>query len=311
MVLALSASASAGEGIVPPAADAATSVAPPGDPAPGFAWGFFAAEMLVAGIAAFIIVRGRLYRPVPARLTPAEPQPIIPPVILLVGALVLFLAELLGSLTATHLLELDLERGTLGDHALAMLGHYGGFIAGILVLSVMIPGITRAVGLRFEPRDAASGVVGAALIIPVVLVIGGLGAIAASLIASWSGAPPPEPTAHEGLLRFVMSDDPATKWLFAALVVIGAPVAEETIYRGMIQTAFLRASRSPSAAILLASAIFTMMHVPIVEWFALPAIFALSIGLGVVAERTKRLAAPIIIHALFNLLNLGLALYGS
>lgn len=311
MILALSASAWAGGGSVAQAADAATSVAPPGDPAPGFAWGFFAAEMLVAGIAAFIIVRGRLYRPVPARLTPAEPQPIIPPVILLVGALVLFLSNLLGSLTAVHLLELDFERGTLGDHALAMLGHYGGFIAGLGVLAVMISGITRAVGLRFEPRDAASGVAGATLIIPVVLVIGALGAIAASLIASWSGEPPPEQTAHDGLLRFVMSDDASMKWLFAALVVIGAPVAEETVYRGMIQSAFLRASRSPAAAILLTSAIFTMMHATVVQWFALPAIFALSIGLGVVAERTRRLAAPIIIHALFNLLNLGLALYGS
>ena len=47
---------------------------------------------------------------------------------------------------------------------------------------------------------------------------------------------------------------------------------------------------------------FTAIHIP--YWHTLPSLFALSIALGYNYERTGRLLPPLLIHALFNAVNL-------
>jgi hypothetical protein len=54
----------------------------------------------------------------------------------------------------------------------------------------------------------------------------------------------------------------------------------------------------PLAPVLLTSALFAAVHLP--QWPAPIAIFFLSVGLGVVYQRTGSLIASFVMHALFN-----------
>lgn len=118
----------------------------------------------------------------------------------------------------------------------------------------------------------------------------------------------PEPVAHD-LLR-TMQDSPVDLWLVAisALVVLVTPLLEELLYRGLLQETLrtLGAGRWP--AILMASAVFALMHWQNTAPHAVVSLFVLSLGFGWAYERTGRLTAPIVMHMLFNLGNLGLAL---
>jgi membrane protease YdiL (CAAX protease family) len=115
---------------------------------------------------------------------------------------------------------------------------------------------------------------------------------------------------------------------FVSAVVL-APAAEELVFRGILQSwlvqFFRRGDRSlssdageapavppmapieepdpgpwhePLAPVLLTSALFAVIHLP--QWPAPIAIFFLSVGLGVVYQRTGSLVASFVMHALFN-----------
>jgi membrane protease YdiL (CAAX protease family) len=60
-------------------------------------------------------------------------------------------------------------------------------------------------------------------------------------------------------------------------------------------------------AILMASSIFALLHAGVAAWIAMPSLLALGIALGWLRVRTGGLIAPIIVHAAFNAMNLGLA----
>ena len=49
------------------------------------------------------------------------------------------------------------------------------------------------------------------------------------------------------------------------------------------------------------------MHAGAARWRALPALFVLSIGFGWIYEKTGRLWASIVMHVLFNAVNVVLA----
>lgn len=55
------------------------------------------------------------------------------------------------------------------------------------------------------------------------------------------------------------------------------------------------------AAVVLTSVLFAGAHAP--YWHAMPSLFALSMGMGLLLERTGSLAAPITVHLLFNAFN--------
>ena len=89
-------------------------------------------------------------------------------------------------------------------------------------------------------------------------------------------------------------------WLAAVLVstVVLAPLAEELLYRGLLQSMIRQHTSSPWPAILLTSAVFAASHFG--QCQDMPALFVLAVALGYNYERTGRLVAPILLHALFN-----------
>lgn len=87
-------------------------------------------------------------------------------------------------------------------------------------------------------------------------------------------------------------------WLvvLVAVVVVGAPLVEEIIYRGMIQQA-LHSRVDDVLAVVLAALFFALIHLQPVE---IPGLFAFGVVVGVCFMRTGRLGMPILVHMGFN-----------
>ena len=135
---------------------------------------------------------------------------------------------------------------------------------------------------------------------------------ALSLARQFAGLRPD--ATHEVLRQMQQSaDDPLALALLGAVAVIGAPVAEEVMFRGVVQTGLIagfahlakgdgRAVRW--SAILLTAAGFAWLHEP----WSRPLIFALAVGLGWAYERHGSLWVPVTLHVAFNGFNTLLAL---
>ncbi len=78
--------------------------------------------------------------------------------------------------------------------------------------------------------------------------------------------------------------------------VIATPIFEELLFRGLLQTSLRRISGSPVVAIFLASFAFAIVHP---DW-TVPAIFVLSLGIGLCYELSRNLIAAVVMHAAFN-----------
>jgi len=77
-----------------------------------------------------------------------------------------------------------------------------------------------------------------------------------------------------------------------------APVAEEVLFRGMLQSMLRRATASPWTAVVITSVIFGLIHYS--QPTAVLPLIILGAVLGYNYERTGRLLAPILLHAFFN-----------
>lgn len=89
-----------------------------------------------------------------------------------------------------------------------------------------------------------------------------------------------------------------------AMVVIGAPLVEEIVYRGMLQLPL--STRYPRvAAWLFVVALFTLIHFRPVEY---PGLFVFALVVGACTLITGRLGLSIIVHLAFNATGLALAL---
>lgn len=95
---------------------------------------------------------------------------------------------------------------------------------------------------------------------------------------------------------------PAWKLLIVVSAVVLAPIAEELLFRGLIQSMLRRYLASPWLAVVLTSMLFAGMHMG--QPKDAPALAALGVALGYNYERTGRLYPPMLMHALFNAVNM-------
>ncbi len=84
--------------------------------------------------------------------------------------------------------------------------------------------------------------------------------------------------------------------LFILIVAVGAPIAEEIFFRGLLQRSLLRRF-GPIAAVALSALIFGLTHFELLQ---LPALIGFGVVLGVLAVRTGRLGPGIFAHLSFN-----------
>jgi len=80
------------------------------------------------------------------------------------------------------------------------------------------------------------------------------------------------------------------------VVVIGAPLVEELVYRGFIQGG-LQNRIGSTWALIITSAWFTVVHLEPIEF---PGLFAIALVLGLCYRRTQRLGLSIVTHLAFN-----------
>lgn len=137
----------------------------------------------------------------------------------------------------------------------------------------------------------------------------GVGGVVAWLQAWW-GAEQPQ-LGHETLRSMAAAGTGSFWWwASAATAVVAAPVAEEWLYRGFLQQGLKATGMGVRWSVLLTAALFALVH-----WTALPegsrvtgllTLLILGIAWGGLYERTGRILAPAIAHALFNTANLAL-----
>lgn len=153
-------------------------------------------------------------------------------------------------------------------------------------------------------RDVYAGLAWMALAAPAVLAAAMLAAFGHQLLTGL----PPDRIAH-GTLRMLL-DDRGSPWAWGVMasVVIGAPLLEECLYRGMVQTGLRAAGLSGWPAIVFASTIFASVHVSAVPLHALVPLCVLGLALGLAYERSQRLLVPMTMHAAFNAGNILIAL---
>ena len=84
--------------------------------------------------------------------------------------------------------------------------------------------------------------------------------------------------------------------LLALVVVVGAPLVEELVYRGFIQSG-LQAQLGSTWALIITAAWFTVVHLEPIEF---PGLFAFAIVLGLCYRRTQRLGLSMVTHLAFN-----------
>jgi len=179
----------------------------------------------------------------------------------------------------------------------------------------------RKLGLlpRDLARGARAGLFGAAVAIPMTL------AMSIFVTKLWFALKFRPPESHE-MIRLLFDDSHAsTRWLVIISAVVMAPLFEETIFRGHLQTLIAHTIRRYRGlanplqpieqsdavwirwvAICTSAVLFALIHQ---QGWMMPPLFVLACCFGYVYERTGKLWAPILMHALFNATSIALALF--
>lgn len=187
----------------------------------------------------------------------------------------------------------------LKEKALAMAG---ALLAQVPVAVVVLRTAHRDPDRWPWPWTVLLGLATALLALPAVM---STAALASAVRESLTGAPS-EVIAHDTLRMIVETPGPWSAVL-SALAILGAPIMEEVLYRGLGHDLLRRLGGGPWTIVSVAAALFALAHWSVVTAPALLALFVLGLAFGWARERTGGLTAPIVAHALFNGLNLWLA----
>jgi len=230
------------------------------------------------------------------------------------GAFVLYFGSIIGATAGAISAAAAPGAVDLRTGALSAIWAYG---AGFVVFGVFAAALAWQPATRSALRDAgvwapvrwnhiAVGAIGLALALPVVWL---LLTVSQFIEALWTGQAP-DPLAHE-TLRSLHDHDMASLWWWLTTLgaVALAPMFEELLYRGMLQSAVRSAVGSPSVAVVSTALVFSLAHAGGgADLDALPALFVLGLVFGALFERTGVIWPSIVAHAGFNALNVVISL---
>jgi len=108
---------------------------------------------------------------------------------------------------------------------------------------------------------------------------------------------------------FDLANEPLLFWLALPAVAIGAPLAEEFVFRGQLFAALAQSRAGFSGATLMTSALWSLLHIS-EPWLAIGIIFMMGLALGALLIRFGSLWVTIICHGIWNGLY-SLAIFGS
>lgn len=146
-------------------------------------------------------------------------------------------------------------------------------------------------------RDIPAAVTNYIAVFPLVM----LGLWSAIKIAILIKGPGYEFPANETLALLVENASLPLKVMLIATAALVVPIFEEFLFRGLFQSMLRRRLESPWFAVILASVIFVVIHPEPMHW---PALLPLSVCLGYAYEKSGSIIRPIIIHMIFNAVNI-------
>jgi membrane protease YdiL (CAAX protease family) len=162
----------------------------------------------------------------------------------------------------------------------------------------------RLKGFGLNPRtmatDLRAAVVNLISVLPLVL----LGMWLMTYLGRLFVGPDFKMQANEGLTVVIGNSQPSLRVLMFVFLVLIAPIFEEMLFRGILQSVIRGLTPRPWAAIVITSVFFAVSH-PLTH---LPALFVLSCCMGYAYEKSGSLLRPIFIHILFNAANVTAAL---
>jgi membrane protease YdiL (CAAX protease family) len=93
-----------------------------------------------------------------------------------------------------------------------------------------------------------------------------------------------------------------TAWLPLLLIalLVAAPVGEETLFRGFLYKGIAASRAGPTAAVLVTSAVWALLHISQYDWYAIVTILFTGLYLGFVRYRTGSVTLTIVLHSLSN-----------
>ena len=228
-----------------------------------------------------------------------------------IGGLAMMIALVIGSVAGAGAAGAAASMG-IDDEAYARLAAgVAGNIVQVAIALLALQVVTQCNGTTQAakpPRAIGAGVLAFLLVAPVVA--GVSIAINAMLVAL--GFPKAPETSHETLRILIERHDTLLSVLTLAHVALLVPIAEEALWRGLLQPSLRRAGLGGFEAVLATATLFALIH-----WSVVPAegraaglamLFTLALALGILRERTGGIIAPIALHALFNAANVALAL---
>ncbi len=183
------------------------------------------------------------------------------------------------------------------------------FLTGMPVLiylvwrAAQVPGGLHKLGLlpSRPVRETLIGVVGVVVCLPLLIGINFLVVALGILLGD------PAPRIGHDLLQALV--DTSSPWATAGILVSAlmlAPVLEEAMFRGLIQTTLLELGGRHKrwSVVVIVAAWFALIHLG-VPWQALPVLFVLGLILGWLYERTGSLLPSVLVHVGFNAFNVG------
>jgi len=160
----------------------------------------------------------------------------------------------------------------------------------------------RAFGLLPERPWGDLGVGLLALVTVLPLVSAAI--LAAQFVGIWLDSPTQQ-IGHGLLQQFTEVESPWVLGVWCLAVIGLAPIIEELVFRGLLQSATLGlvGKHRRWLGIALTGLLFTAIHLSAAAWFVLPGLFVLTLALGYVYERRHSLLPAIVLHAGFNAIN--------
>lgn len=164
----------------------------------------------------------------------------------------------------------------------------------IVALFILAPyvfrlGIRRGLGLNFRHWifDSARGLIAYLAVIPICLIL------------LWLFTPfMPEDDRTHSMLKALNDASPGIKALLIFASVVLAPISEELLFRGFMQSALRKLTGNAWLGIAITSVLFALVHTPL--YHTMPSLFVLAVVMGYNYERCGRLWPAILIHMIFN-----------
>jgi len=186
-------------------------------------------------------------------------------------------------------------QGALLNNGVASAGSIGTAVLILILARFHFARGLKGFGLRFRttPRDLGFAFLHLLAVWPLIMAAMSLTVLVARKVSGDQFEIPE----HEALKIITESPSLVLQVLIVIVAVVLAPLVEEMLFRGLLQTVIRSYLGSPWVAIIITSAFFAAVHENYTHW---PSLFVLAMGLGYAYEKSGSLLRSIFMHALFN-----------